>query len=74
MIRGTYTSAELEISEAAYNEIADKLRAAGYGDVIYEGAIDVRGLCLVKEKAPAANRAGPPGSVASPRAHRHTTD
>lgn len=47
-VRQTHTYAELEISKAAYDEIAGKLRAAGYDHVFMEGgAIDMHGLAVV---------------------------
>lgn len=48
-MRSTYTYALLEVSPAAYDEVARLLRAVGYGDVIQpEGEIDMHGLALVK--------------------------
>ena len=45
----TYTYANLEISGAAYDEIAAKLKAAGYQDVITkEGNIDMQGVHLAR--------------------------
>ena len=44
----TYTFVTLEVSEAAYDEIAGKLRKAGYR-VDQDGAIDMDGLALCKE-------------------------
>lgn len=42
----TYTYVELEVSKAAYDEIAAKLRAAGYD--CFDGIIiDMHGLALV---------------------------
>lgn len=59
----TYTFVELEISSAAYDEIAAKLRAAGYDHVFHaarteiEGAqaerapmIDMHGIALTREQ------------------------
>lgn len=47
-IKQTHTYVELEISKAAYDEIAGKLRAAGYHHVFTDGgAIDMHGLALV---------------------------
>lgn len=45
----TYTVATLEVSASAYNEIADKLRAAGYDQCFDEaGMIDMTHIGLVK--------------------------
>ena len=49
-----YTYAELEVSPAVYDEIASKLRAAGYGDAFvtehgeHNPTIDMHGLGLVR--------------------------
>lgn len=45
----THTYAELEISKAAYDEIADKLRRAGYDHVFNGEVIDMHGLALTPE-------------------------
>lgn len=55
-----YTIASLEVSAAVYDEIATKLKAAGYNrvglnrvgpeDMIDEDMIDMRGIGLVKAK------------------------
>jgi hypothetical protein len=46
MTRSTHTYAVLEISSAVYNEIASKLRDAGY-DHVFDGAvIDMHGIAL----------------------------
>jgi hypothetical protein len=51
-LRTTYTYVELEISPQAYDEIADKLRAADYGHCFGEdGTIDMHGLALVRGEA-----------------------
>lgn len=43
----TYTYATLEISRAAYDEIYEKLKAAGYDSAIEdEGLIDMHGIAL----------------------------
>lgn len=44
----THTFATLEISAAAYDEIAANLKDAGYGDAIVVGRIDMQGIGLVK--------------------------
>lgn len=50
-IRSTHTYAELEVSPAAYEEIAAKLRAAGYDHAFMEnGAIDMHRIGLLCEK------------------------
>lgn len=47
-IRQTHTYVTLEISGAAYEEIARKLREAGYDHCFNdEGEIDMHGLALV---------------------------
>jgi hypothetical protein len=49
-MRSTYTYVTLEVSESAYNEIATKLKNAGYDHVFHkEGSrvlIDMHGLAL----------------------------
>lgn len=51
----TRTYAELEVSPAAYDEIAAKLRAADYGHVFTkDGLIDMHGIALSKP-CPAAS-------------------
>jgi hypothetical protein len=51
----THTYALLEVSKAAFDEIAAKLRAAGYDHAFRDaGEIDMHGLALVVgEAAPA---------------------
>jgi thymidylate synthase len=56
-LRSTHTFATLELSPAAYDEIADKLKEAGYGHAFIEHAIDMNGIGLVK----AAVAPQPPG-------------
>lgn len=50
----TRTYVELEISEAAYNEIAEKLRKADYGHVFigrdHHELMDMHGISLLKEE------------------------
>ena len=48
----TYTYAELEVSEQVFDEIAGKLREAGYHHAFNEGAIDMHGIGLVKLAEP----------------------
>lgn len=53
MMRSTHTYVLLEVSKEAYQEIKDKLLAAGYDhlfDPIDEGEIDMTGIALVEEK------------------------
>lgn len=46
----TYTCATLEVSQAAYDEIAAKLRAAGYDHAFAEdGMVDMTHIGLVRE-------------------------
>jgi hypothetical protein len=45
----TYTYALLEVSAAAYDEIAAKLREAGYGQAFNsDGEIDMHGIALAR--------------------------
>ena len=47
MGRTTHTYVTLLVSEAAYDEIARKLRAAGYNHVFMDdGAIDMYGIAI----------------------------
>jgi hypothetical protein len=49
MNRSTHTYAELEISPAAWQEIHDKLAAAGYQHAFMPGgAIDMHGIAVTK--------------------------
>lgn len=49
----THTYAELEISRAAWDEIAQKLRAAGYDHAfVDENTIDMHGIGLTPAAAP----------------------
>jgi len=52
-LRQTHTYALLEVSSGVYDEIAAKLRAAGYDHAfdIHTGAIDMQGIGLVKQEA-----------------------
>lgn len=46
----TYTYALLEISRAAYDEIAEKLKAVGHEQAIMDGGeIDMHGIALTRE-------------------------
>ncbi len=49
--RQTRSFATLEISPAAFAEIRDKLKAAGYGHAFCDGGklIDMHGIALVEE-------------------------
>lgn len=54
-MRQTYTYATLELSQAAYDEIAAKLKEADYGHAFMEdGTIDMHGIG-VTPPAPAPN-------------------
>lgn len=47
MIRSTYTYVIMELSPAAYDEIAQKMREAGYDHVFNEdGEIDMHGIAV----------------------------
>ena len=51
----THTYALLEVSAAAYDEIAAKLREAGYDHVFGgDGEIDMHGIALTRAAPPAA--------------------
>lgn len=48
-MRTTYTYAELELSQAAYDEIRQKLEAAGYQHAFMsDGAIDMHGIGVTR--------------------------
>jgi len=48
-LRSTHTVATLEVSKAAYNEIAEKLKQANYDHVfIGDGLLDMTGIALVQ--------------------------
>lgn len=50
-LRQTHTYATLDVSASAYDEIAASLREAGYDHVFMEdGAIDMHGIALVKDR------------------------
>jgi hypothetical protein len=50
-IRQTHTYAELELSAAAYEEIARKLREAGYDHAFMDdGAIDMHGIGVTRSE------------------------
>jgi hypothetical protein len=42
----THTFAELEVTQKTYDEIAGKLREAGYSHAFIDGAIDMAGISL----------------------------
>ena len=44
----THTFAIMEISQEAYNEITDALRAADYEHAIVDGVLDMQGIALVQ--------------------------
>lgn len=56
MVRSTYTLATLEVSDAAYEEIAGKLKAAGY-DAERDGVIDMNGIGVCKAERPENSKA-----------------
>ncbi len=47
-VRTTHTVAELEVSPAAYDEVAGKLRAARYDHCLDDGVIDMGGIGLTR--------------------------
>lgn len=50
-LRTTRTNAVLEVSSTTYEEIATKLREAGYDHAFdRDGHIDMHGIALAKEK------------------------
>src|SRR5687768_10458814 len=51
-LRQTHTYAELEVSAAAYDEVADKLKAAGYDHAFQDGVIDMHGIALTRGPEP----------------------
>lgn len=52
-IRVTHTFATLELSQRAYDEIAGKLRQAGYDHVFtHDGAIDMAGIGVTRAEVP----------------------
>lgn len=68
-LKRTRTLAQLEVSAAAYDEIAAKLREAGYDHAFVDGAIDMQGIGLTRAAEPAAPRHRPisgkaPGAIA----------
>lgn len=42
----THTFVTMEVSRAAYDEIAGKMRDAGYGHAFVDGLIDMHGIAL----------------------------
>lgn len=47
---GTYTYVELELSPAAFDEISEKMEAAGYGHAFMDDAtIDMHGIAVTIE-------------------------
>lgn len=52
-IRSTHTFAELELSQRAYDEIARKLKDAGYDHAfMHDGAIDMAGIGVKRAPDP----------------------
>jgi hypothetical protein len=45
-----HTFATLEVSAAAFAEVAQKLRAAGYDHAFVDEALDMHGIALVVEE------------------------
>jgi hypothetical protein len=67
-MRTTHTYALLEVTAAAYDEIASKLRGCGYGSSINDqGEIDMHGIALVCAHAPTSTqeKTMPPETVPS---------
>lgn len=60
-MRTTYTYAVLEVSDAAYDEIAEKLIAAGYAHVFHNGVMDMHGIALSigRDASPAPHKQQP---------------
>lgn len=52
----THTFAKLEVTAAAYDEIAGKLREAGYDHVFIDDAIDMHGIGLTRMPETASER------------------
>lgn len=51
-LNATHTYAELELSQAAYDEIKTKLLAAGYGHALMDGGtINMHGIGVTREPA-----------------------
>jgi hypothetical protein len=52
-VRSTYTYAILDLSDAAYREIAEKLRDAGYGHAFHNDhgrvVIDMHGIAVANK-------------------------
>lgn len=57
-LRQTHTFAELLVSASTYDEVERLLRAAGYGHVFVDGAIDMTGIALTRDSS--APKAGEP--------------
>ena len=51
-ITSTYTYATMEISKAAWDEIAEKLKEAGYTQAFHDfgRVLDMHGIALVQER------------------------
>lgn len=70
-MRTTHTYATLEVSPGTYDEIAQKLKAAGYGHAFNDrGEIDMHGLALVK---PPAAKPGEPIEIVEPTEEERRT-
>lgn len=46
----SYTYATLEVSKQVYQEIKEKLLAAGYQHSFHDGVIDMHGIALIEGK------------------------
>lgn len=64
----THTFAELEISAAAWDEIALKLRAAGYDHAFVSGAIDMHGIGVTRAPEPVVTKHRPISTNKAPGA------
>ena len=53
----TYTFATMDVSKKTYDEIAGKLREAGYDHAFVDGALDMHGIALTKGNASSGWRA-----------------
>lgn len=48
---GTHTFALMEVSDATFEEVARKLREAGYDHAFVDGHLDMHGIALAKKDA-----------------------
>lgn len=56
-MRTTHTFVELEVSAASYDEIAGKLRDAGYSHAFIDQTIDMHGIGLTRGPEPVETKA-----------------